>query len=133
VDSVIIIDEAHNLDNASEVDEASISLRTLELAEKQVKDLIPSKLKLFSEIINKIRGIEKYISSSEDYIKLNKEDLKLISNEELNLLEDFYEEIGKEMLRKGKITRIYIGQIIKFFEGLESGLMPFSHDNKISD
>jgi len=130
-DSVIIIDEAHNLDNASEVDEASISLRTLELAEKQVKDLIPSKLKLFSEIINKIRGIEKYISSSEDYIKLNKEDLKLISNEELNLLEDFYEEIGKEMLRKGKITRIYIGQIIKFFEGLESGLMPFSHDNKI--
>jgi len=57
------------LDNASEVDEASISLRTLELAEKQVKDLIPSKLKLFSEIINKIRGIEKYISSSEDYIK----------------------------------------------------------------
>ena len=121
----IVIDEAHNIDRVSEIEERSLSDFILSMAIKQ------SKSKEVKNILEKLREqLKGLVYPDEKYIKLEK--IPTLTNEELTILADEYEELKKENIKLKKISRIYLGSILRFYTAYSTSLfIPFSFSNKI--
>ncbi|BDB97207.1 helicase C-terminal domain-containing protein [Saccharolobus caldissimus] len=124
---VIVVDEAHNIENISNLEERRLSKRTLELAISQAKS--KEAIDIMEKIKNKIGKIS---SSDEKYILINNITEISPSEEEMEILLHEYEEIRKEMIRNKNISRNYIGSIIRFFEILnDERVKIFSYSNSL--
>ena len=121
----IVIDEAHNIDRVSEIEERILSDFILSMAIKQ------SKSKEVKDILEKLREqIKGLVYPDEKYIKLEK--IPTLTSEELSILADEYEELKKENIKLKKISRIYLGSVLRFYAAYSTGLfIPFSFSNKI--
>jgi len=121
----IVVDEAHNIDKVSEIEEKVLSDFILSMAIKQ------SRNKEVKDILERLREeLKGLIYPDEKYIKLEK--IPTLTSEELSLLADEYEELKKENIKTKKITRIYLGSVLRFFATYSTGLfIPFSFSNKI--
>ncbi|BFH72679.1 ATP-dependent DNA helicase [Sulfurisphaera javensis] len=124
-DYFIIIDEAHNIDKVSEIEERMLSDFTLNMAIRQVKS------EEVRKILSRVREELKNLTyPDEKYIKLNK--VPSLSEEELSILVDEYEELRKEAIKNKVISRIYLGSVIRFYATYSTGsFIPFSFSNRI--
>ncbi|MEM0072686.1 MAG: ATP-dependent DNA helicase [Metallosphaera sp.] len=110
--TVIIVDEAHNLDNLNELDERRINEQTVNLALKEVKSEESIRIleRLKAEIKRSVHPDERYIKV-ENYPKLDEN--------ELELLEDEYKDRREEMIRNKAIKRLHIGSVVKFYDSIK--------------
>jgi len=124
-DYFIIIDEAHNIDRVSEIEERMLSDYTLSMAIKQ------SRSKEVKNILEKLREqLKDLVYPDEKYIKLEK--IPKLTNEEISILADEYEELKKENIKLKKISRLYLGSILRFYATYSTGsFIPFSYSNRI--
>ncbi len=108
-DYFIVIDEAHNIDNIIDLEERKINEITVELAIKEVKS---EKAK---EILRSLKeNLKKYVVNEDKYILLN--DYPKLTEEELQILYDEYEDLRKELVQQKKIRKLHLGNIIKFYK-----------------
>ncbi|BAB67389.1 helicase C-terminal domain-containing protein [Sulfurisphaera tokodaii] len=121
----IVIDEAHNIDKVSEIEERTLSEFILSMAIKQ------SKSEEVRRILDRlIKELKTLTYQDEKYIKLDK--VPELSDEELSLLVDEYEELRKEAIKSKSVSRIYLGSVIRFYATYSTGnFIPFSFSNKI--
>ena len=121
----IVIDEAHNIDKVGEIEEKVLSDFILSMAIKQ------SRSKEVKSILERLREeLKALVYPDEKYIKLEK--IPTLTSDELSILADEYEELKKENMKLKKITRIYLGSVLRFFATYSTGLfIPFSFSNKI--
>lgn len=108
----IVVDEAHNLDYLNDLAERRLSVSTIEFAMKQVKsDQARSILvKLREEIKAVISNEERYIEVK-GYPRLSEDELKLLTEE--------YEDLRKEMVKSKSIRKLYVGSVIKFYSSMD--------------
>nr|3CRV_A Chain A, XPD/Rad3 related DNA helicase [Sulfolobus acidocaldarius]3CRW_1 Chain 1, XPD/Rad3 related DNA helicase [Sulfolobus acidocaldarius]5H8C_A Chain A, XPD/Rad3 related DNA helicase [Sulfolobus acidocaldarius] len=122
---MIVIDEAHNLDKVNELEERSLSEITIQMAIKQSKS--EESRRILSKLLNQLREV---VLPDEKYIKV--ENVPKLSKEELEILADDYEDIRKDSLKQGKVNKIHIGSILRFFSLLSIGsFIPFSYSKRL--
>jgi len=124
-DYFIIIDEAHNIDRVSEIEERMLSDFTLSMAIKQ------SRSQEVKNILEKLRDqLKDLVYPDEKYIKLGK--IPNLTSEEITILADEYEELKKENIKLKKISKIYLGSILRFYATYSTGsFIPFSFSKRI--
>ncbi|MCG3109749.1 ATP-dependent DNA helicase [Metallosphaera sp. J1] len=115
---VLVVDEAHNLDNLNELAERKLSQQTLELALKEVKsrEAISILERIRRELAEVVLQEERYIRV-ENYPKLDKNELKLLKDE--------YDERRNEMIMKRAIRKLHLGTVIKFYSSDESPVFSY--------
>ncbi|AWR94841.1 helicase C-terminal domain-containing protein [Acidianus brierleyi] len=110
-DFAVIIDEAHNLDYLNDLQERKLNQNIIQLAKNKVKNSEVIKIldKLEVEIRKSVFSDDKYILM-DNYPKL--------TEDELDILKDEYELEREEAVKQKKISRIYLGNILKFYTSL---------------
>jgi DNA excision repair protein ERCC-2 len=107
----IVIDEAHNLDYINDLDERKLTRKTIEGALREVKS------ERAKEILKKLlEEFEKRVLNEEKHIEV--ENITCFTKEDLEILEDEYEDLRDQMIIEGRIKRLNIGTIIKFLKSL---------------
>jgi len=111
-DYVVVIDEAHNIENISNIEEKKLNKRIIEMAISQTKS---QNVRLILERLKE--NIEQIIYSEDKYILIEKEKLASIipPNEEIETLAEEYEEVRKNMIKNKTVSRNYLGSILRFF------------------
>ncbi|QKQ99461.1 ATP-dependent DNA helicase [Metallosphaera tengchongensis] len=115
---VIVVDEAHNLDNLNEIEERRLTEQTIELAVRQAKN------EATKEILFRLKeGLRKVVLDEEKYVLVK--DFPRPTDEELKLLKEEYEERRREMILNKSIKRLHLGSVIKFYLGNEDPVFSY--------
>lgn len=124
-DFFIIVDEAHNIDKVHEIEERVLSDFIISMAIRQ------SKSDEVRNILEKIRKELKDITHpDEKYIKVDK--VPRLTEEEISILVDEYEDLRMENIKLKKLSRLYLGSVIRFYSTYSLGtFIPFSYSNKL--
>jgi DNA excision repair protein ERCC-2 len=125
-DYLIVVDEAHNVEKIGDFEERTLSSHLLDMAIKQAKN------EFVKFILQRVKDeLVRIASNVESYIRAN--EIPEISEDEIEVLKEEYEELREQMIKERKIKRIYLGSVIKFYESYKDGegLVPFIHKNKI--
>ncbi|MEM0263339.1 MAG: ATP-dependent DNA helicase [Saccharolobus sp.] len=126
-DYVIVVDEAHNIENIHNIEEKKLSEKIIDLAINQARS------QQAKNVLKKLKNkIGKIVHSDEKYILINNiEEIKL-SEDETQILKEEYDEIRKNMIINKQISRNYIGSILRFFEIInDSRIKVFSYYNTL--
>ncbi len=111
---VIIIDEAHNIDNISNIDEKRLSRRSIDQAINQARSNEARR------ILEKLKNtFNKLIHPDEKNILVNDITELKLSDDEIRILEDEYNDIRQEMIKSGKISKNFIGNILRFLYSIQ--------------
>lgn len=106
---VIVIDEAHNLDKLNELEERKLSTAIIDMAISQTNN------QQVILILNRVKNeLQKVVYKEEKHILV--ENYPKIADEELELLQDEYEYLRSEMIKEKRIRKIFLGNIIKFYQ-----------------
>ncbi len=115
---VLVVDEAHNLDNLNELAERKLSQQILDLALKEVKS------KEAISILERIkRELSEVVLQEERYIKV--EDYPKVDGYELKLLKEEYEDRRNEMIANRSIRKLHLGSVIKFYSSDEAPVFSY--------
>ncbi|AWR97637.1 DEAD/DEAH box helicase [Acidianus sulfidivorans JP7] len=106
---VIVIDEAHNLDRLNDLEERKINSNILDIAISQTKND-----KVISVIKKLKNDLQKTVYKDEKYISVN--DFPKLTEDEIELLQEEYDLLRDKMIKEKKIKKIFIGNIIKFYQ-----------------
>lgn len=110
-DFAVIIDEAHNLDYLNDLEERRLNKNIIQLAKNKIKNSEALK------ILDKLEAeIKKSVFPDDKYILIN--DFPKLTEDELDILRDEYELEREEAVKQKKISRIYLGNILKFYSSL---------------
>jgi len=122
-DFAVVIDEAHNLDYLNDLEERKINQNIIQLAKNKVKN--PEAIKILNKLETEMK---KSVYSDDKYILV--ENFPRLTEEELDILKDEYEFEKEEAVKQKKISRIYLGSILKFYNSL-SETKVFSYKNSL--
>ncbi|QXJ33418.1 helicase C-terminal domain-containing protein [Saccharolobus shibatae] len=128
-DYVVVIDEAHNIENVSNIEEKKLNKRIIEMAISQTKS---QNVRLILERLKE--NIEQIIYSEDKYILIEKDKLASIipPNEEIESLAEEYEEVRKNMIKNKTVSRNYLGSILRFFDLVnDERVRVFSYSNSL--
>jgi len=122
---VIIVDEAHNLDYIAEMSERRISRHTVTAA---ISQCTGEQTKVFlSELLKRFYSLPE----ARDGYVLVEEPLE-VSDDELELLQDEYESIRAKMIEQRKVTKNYVGVVLRFLNSLrEQGRRLFANGDSL--
>ncbi|WP_338600124.1 ATP-dependent DNA helicase [Sulfolobus tengchongensis] len=128
-DYVIIVDEAHNIENISNMEEKRLNKKIIELAISQAKS------QNAKSILERLKeNLEKLVYSDDRYILVDNDKLASItlSDDEIDTLTEEYEDIRKDMIKNKSLTKNYLGSVIRFFELLkDEKVRVFSYSNSL--
>ncbi len=112
-ESLVVIDEAHNLDKAADLTERTLSLQTLERAKKEVRS--PESRRILDEVEKSFKEV---VVQGEKYVRV--QGFKPVSEEDLKVLADELEDLREEMIRARSIKRLNLSTVVKFLVAVRS-------------
>ncbi len=110
-DFAVIIDEAHNLDYLNDLEERKLNQNIIQLAKNKIRN--PEAMKILDKLESEVK---KFVFSDDKYISVD--NFPKLSEDELEILKDEYELEREEAVKQKKISRIYLGNILKFYNSL---------------
>ncbi len=106
-DSLLIVDEAHNLDRLLDLTERTLSLQTIERAKEEVRSARAR------EILDWLKDrVKPLLNPEEKYVKVTER--ITLSEEDLKVLAEELEDLREEMIRQRRVKRLWLSTVIKF-------------------
>ena len=112
-ESLVVIDEAHNLDRAADLTERVLSQRSLEGALREVSS--QEARSILGSIRKSLQGL---INQGEKYVRVT--NVSLVSHDELQVLADELEDLREKMIKERRIRRLHLGSVVKFLVATRS-------------
>ena len=125
-DSLLIVDEAHNLDRLSDLTERTLTLQTIERAKKEVRS---SRAK---EILDALEeSVKPLLNPEEKYVRVQGK--PNVSGEDLKVLAEELEDLREEMIKQRRVRRLWLSSVVKFLSAwLSSDFTIYSALNKLT-